>query len=474
MKRKRILEALLAAILVLSLAACGETQDISAKEESGNVEMQTKEQIEESESQVTANTENTEAVIAKVNSTVNIEETVLVDQDDIKIIATELNYTDYSVDLNLVIENNSSKNLSFISGSMGYCCNAVNGYMVDSGYVNVDVAAGKKANESVSFSMDELAVYGITEISDIQIGFEIKDDSYNSIYSGPRQVRTSVADSYDYVTDTFGEAIDSGALEMVCNCTIDYYAKNELYNHNGIRIISEVLMTNADSEKVILLEIVNESSELVYVTTRDISVNGLVFFSSTWSGDFVNPGARRIMTLSLASMFDKEYWEAFGISDIGDFTCSVVINDPDYTEIAAPQEIGFIISDSIASVNTDGTELYNEQGIRIISKGLFEDPFEYSNDIHMLFLIENNYADAISIDDSYGSFSINGFMADCIASKQIISSGKYAVLDVEILESFLDKNGITSIEDIAEAEIVFEIKDSGRKLIAEPTVSITY
>ena len=50
--------------------------------------------------------------------------------------ATELSYTDYSAELNLLIENNSDKNLSFISGSMGYSCNAVNGYMVNDGYLN--------------------------------------------------------------------------------------------------------------------------------------------------------------------------------------------------------------------------------------------------------------------------------------------------------------------------------------------------
>ncbi len=45
--------------------------------------------------------------------------------------------------LNLTIENNSDKDLSFTSGSMGYGCNAINGYMIQGGYMNADVSAGK-------------------------------------------------------------------------------------------------------------------------------------------------------------------------------------------------------------------------------------------------------------------------------------------------------------------------------------------
>ncbi len=47
-----------------------------------------------------------------------INETVLVDEKDVKITATELTYTEYSAELELLIENNSNKDLSFYSGSL--------------------------------------------------------------------------------------------------------------------------------------------------------------------------------------------------------------------------------------------------------------------------------------------------------------------------------------------------------------------
>ena len=63
-------------------------------------------------------TESTDIRTESFKTAANIEETVLVDENDIKITATELNYTDYSVELGLLIENNSSVNLSFTSGTL--------------------------------------------------------------------------------------------------------------------------------------------------------------------------------------------------------------------------------------------------------------------------------------------------------------------------------------------------------------------
>lgn len=79
-----------------------------------------------------------------LSTNAKIEETVLVDESGIKIIANALNYTQYSVDVDLTIENNTEKDLSFCCGTMGYSCNSVNGYMTNDGYMNTKVGAGKK------------------------------------------------------------------------------------------------------------------------------------------------------------------------------------------------------------------------------------------------------------------------------------------------------------------------------------------
>lgn len=469
--------AIMLLTITLSLTACGGAPETSGENLSTTLETQEQnsEVNDSTESQKESHKDEDKKVeIEKFKTDATIEETVLFDENNVKITATDLSYTTYSIELSLLIENNSDKDLQFISNSLAYNCNAINGYMIGAGYLNEDVAAGKKVNESIRFGIEELTLYGITEIADIQVGFDISDDDNNHIYSGPRQVKTSAADTYDYEKDTYQMSINSGILENVYECVIDYYTEKEVFNQDGIHIISEALMTNQNGEKIILLEVENNSTEYAYGVTTDISVNGLILYNSTWSIESLNPGTRRIMDLSLSSMLDEAYWDTFGISDIGEFTCSFAVQDAEYAEMIAPQEISIYVSQPSTALDISGMELYNENGIRFILKGIFEGPLEYSDDLHMLLLIENNYSEAIRVDDIYNSLSINSFMTNYSAPRRDIPAGKYGVIDVEIWRSSLEKNGIAGVDDITEAEISFEVKDGNHKTIAEPKLTIQY
>ncbi len=144
--------------LIFSLAACGSnTNDALAGSEQQTAGDQQERSGEE---------------LGSFNKSASLDETVMVDENGVKITATGLNYTDHSVDLELSIENSSGKDLSFSSGTMGYHCNSINGYMVSDGYLNCDVADGKKANETISFSYDALMLYVIVRHrkSDLHIG----------------------------------------------------------------------------------------------------------------------------------------------------------------------------------------------------------------------------------------------------------------------------------------------------------------
>ena len=167
--KTKFLSMLLAVALLATLSACGTPAvPIDSPTSTGN-----------GASESTLTDDNTPKPpdesqgLFNVNATLN--ETVLVDDGGVKITATGLTYTAYSADLALTIENNSGKDLSFVSGSMGYSCNSINGYMVNDGYLNCDVANGKKANDTISFSYDALMLYGINEIADMEIGFSMTE-----------------------------------------------------------------------------------------------------------------------------------------------------------------------------------------------------------------------------------------------------------------------------------------------------------
>lgn len=160
-----------------------------------------------------------------------------------------------------------------------------------------------------------------------------------------------------------------------------------------------------------------------------------------------------------------------GISEVS-FTFEV--KNADYKEQIAPREISVTLSDKESSFDASGKEVYNENDICIVSKGVFEDASEYGEDMHLLLLVENNSSETIDLDDAYDSLSVNGFMLDYIMPMVSVPSGKSAVIDVEIQASSLEENSIAKAEDIKDAEITFEIKDKSYNTIDEPKVRVEY
>lgn len=111
MRQRKVITLLVIAGVVMSLTSCGNVQ-------SSTTERVGEENTEESSKGQSTADSNVETMHFVTDG--KIEETVMVDESDIKITTTELSYTDYDIRLNLTIENNSDKDLSFTSGSMGY------------------------------------------------------------------------------------------------------------------------------------------------------------------------------------------------------------------------------------------------------------------------------------------------------------------------------------------------------------------
>lgn len=483
MKAKKVMALIMAAVMALPVAACGGTEksetEATEKSEAENkstekADNKDKDTKETKETEADKKENKKDVKIPEFETTATIEETVLVDQDGVKITATDIEYTGYSAELNLLIENNSDKNLKFVSGSMGYSVNEVNGYMIQDGYLNESVEAGKKCNASVSFSTDELLAYGITEIADIQIGFDIADDDYNHTYSGPRQVKSSVADGYDYSVDTYWDGVKNGTLSALGNASADYVSDDELYSQNGVRIVSEALFTNQDGEQSLFVEVVNDSETSLRGIISDISINDEMISYGSFADSTINPGARCVITLNLSSAMDKACFDLLKISDIGNISFEFSQKDEMYNDISEPETILVKVSDKSGTPDTSGDEVYNEGGIKIISKGAVKDYDEESDDVHLVFLVENDTSGDIVIDDSDDSLSLNGYMIDYYAQMISAYAGKWAVIDIEVDGSDLEESSISGVDGITSAEITFEIEDADGNDIAAPGISVTY
>ncbi len=401
-----------------------------------------------------------------------IEETVLVDESDVKITATGLSYTKRAVEVNLSIENNAGKNLSFRSGMKNYNCSSINRYMMDGGYLNTDVAAGKKANETLSFSADELSLMGITDIANIELCFYICDEDRDDyLETGPRQLKTSIADNYDYTVDTYRHTINNSDLLNSLGLSVIYSSEEEAFSQGGVRIVTQTLATNSDGEPALLIELENTSNEIVRTVTSNVAINGLEFQDGTWSTDAIGPGKRRVSALTLSSALDEHYQEIFGISEIGLVTYNLEIKDADYDTLGSPQILTLSVPGASTEHDASGEELYQSNGLRIVSKGLMPDPFELSDDIHLLLLVENGSSEGLYFDIIDDSISINGYMTDFLCFSNWVIPGNSAVLKVELDSSSLEKNGVAKLEDITEIELAVEVQDNDYDTVADPVIT---
>lgn len=468
-KMKKLTSFLLALCFIFSLTACGKT----ATKPYGTSQNQEQTENSDSESESSNKPKQANEKPKPFNKDVTLTETVMLEEDGVKITATGLSYSNSSVKLELIIENNSGKDLSFVSGSVGYGCNSINGYMVSDGYLNCDVPDGKKATDDISFGYNSLMFYGIDEIADIEIGFDISDDDYNHTCTGPRPLKTSAFDSHDYGKSHYREAIVSPATMSTFEYEMIHFSEESIYDENGIKLLSNGLMVNRNGDTILLLELENTTDETIKITTSDIAVNGLVVRSSTWSGDTINPGKHRIVDVNLSSVLDAEYWDVYGINDLSSISLSLTQLNEDGDDVTDSIPIKVVVPDVKAEYDSTGTEVYNSAGLRIVSKTILEDSAEHSADMYVLLLAENNSDKTLSIDDVYGSLSVNGFMTDYFYHGNELEDGESAVLQIRLRESSLEDNKIVSVSDVEEVEIGLEIKE-GREIIDDPVIKISF
>ena len=230
---------------------------------------------------------------------VTLAETVLFDQDGICITATGLS-TDslFGPELNLLVENDSAQNIVV---QPNYCM--VNGYMMD-GLLSADVAAGKKANDTLDFLSNALARCGIETITDIELDLVVSDgNSWQTLYeTGPVILQTSAAGQYTQTYDDSGE---------------------EIYNQNGIRVVAKSV--NDDLFGMgIKFYLENNTDKAVIVNADNVSVNGYMMTDLFYSD--LAPRSHAVDTLTLlGSELEDNH-----IDTITDAELSLQITDADY------------------------------------------------------------------------------------------------------------------------------------------------
>lgn len=242
-------------------------------------------------------------------SVVTIEEQILFEQDGIVVTAKEY-VTDriWGDGIKLLIENNSDK-------SVTVGCNAliVNNYMISDLFVS-GVAAGKKANEVMYLSSEELEAAGIDSVGQIEVYFHVYDtDTYETLFDTECvTIQTSKYANMDTTPDDIGM---------------------ELYNAEGIKIIGKTVDENSFWGTAILLYCENNSGKNVGISVEEMSINGFMtnpLFSTT-----IYDGKMAVENITLFSSDLEEN----GIETIEDVELKFHIYDADSYDTIADSEV---------------------------------------------------------------------------------------------------------------------------------------
>ena len=266
-KMSKILLALLLVFVMVFATACGGDGEIK---QPANVN---------GDSSGETNGTGTNNDAGSSDEEVTIAETVLYEADGIKVTAKSLEDGLFGAEVKLLIENDSSKNILITSSSV-----SANGYMMPTAALYAEVAAGKKANESLTLMSSELDQCGIETLAEMQFYLQIQDpETWETIKTTDLITLATSATGYTQPVD------DSGDV---------------LYNENGYKIVCKGLKQDIIWDGTVVFYMENNSNKAVSIYAENVSVNGFMQEVGLWSD--LRPGTKMIDGMSMIDLSDLE------------------------------------------------------------------------------------------------------------------------------------------------------------------------
>ncbi len=222
-----------------------------------------------------------------------------------------------------------------------------------------------------------------------------------------------------------------------------------LFEQGDIVVTATEYVTDSIWGDGIKLLLENHSDKDITVGCNALIVNDYMITDLFVSN--IAAGKKSNETLYLSSTQLK----AAGIENVGKIEIYFHVYDSSTYETVFDTECVTIQTSEYANMDTmpndAGTELYNQNGIRIVGKTVDENSFWGTA---ILLYLENNSGKnvGISVDD----MSINGFMMSPLFSTTVYD-GKKVIDDITVFSSDLEENGIEAIEEV---ELKFHIYDA--------------
>ncbi len=295
---KKFVVSLLAASLIFSCCGCGGESGGSSAADS-SVASEAVGAVDETSPEETV--DRSQFKIKSFNTEPTIEETVLVDENGVKITATGLEYSDYEAIVHLKIENNTDVDINVYSNTG----ESINDFMTFT-YLNCDVPSKETVEDGIDFDYDELESYGIYEIATMGIRFTVEDDDHNEIVETTAYLDTSIAS--EYVSDpksyentiTDPQTIDRYKYEVLS------WAPDTVFDQYGVQILSELLIKNVDGERIMMIEVINTNDVKISVGFGTLNINSDDITETTIDWDEIDTGKIAVMTVNLDDYINSD------------------------------------------------------------------------------------------------------------------------------------------------------------------------
>lgn len=272
-KRSKMLLALMLALMMIMATACaGSDDDIKPP---ANVN---------GDSSVTSGNENAGDATGdnkedSATTEITISEMVLYDANNIKVTATGYEDGWMGPEIKILVENNSDKNALITAASV-----SANGYMMPTASLYAEVAAEKKANETLSIMSSELEQSGIETLAELQFYIQLQDpETWEVVDTSELVTLTTSAAPFDQPVD------DSGDV---------------LYDANGIKVVCKGLKQDIIWDGTVVFYMENNSGKAVSIYAENVSVNGFMQDVGLWSD--LRDGTKLIDGMSMIDLSDIE------------------------------------------------------------------------------------------------------------------------------------------------------------------------
>ena len=251
------------------------------------------------------------------------------------------------------------------------------------------------------------------------------------------------------ITDGQGQTADSNAAKKPEKSeTKTSITEQVLFDVDGIKVTAKEYDYDSIWGEGVKLLVENNSEKDVTIGCEALIVNN--YMISDLFSCSVAAGKKANDTLHFSSSDLK----AAGIAPVGQIEVYFYFSNPSTYQIEKRLDPVTIKTSEFANMDTTpndaGKELLNRDGVRIVGKYVDEKSFWGAS---VLLYIENNTGKKITV--SCDDMSINGFMVTGYFSSTLYDK-KMAIDNITLLSTELEKNGITSVDEV---ELKFRIRD---------------